>query len=207
MSGHTGTNGWVSFNADVNKNETTIFTNFAKDFVAAEYVNGYVYAQTEDGALYGFKYEDMLKDTFVLEATYVAQLNNVYQDMAYSYKEGKLYGLLTYEDGDGYPTSEVNSINLRGAYYDENLWSDVAPYQEDYIVSRGGLYGLSMAIDDEGTLYVLGNAYDGIWNENDEYIIVADETASLWSVPCEYDEWSGGWMLGWQSRHNFLLCI
>ena len=188
--------GWVSFDTDVDQDEVQIFMSDA-NIVAAEYVGGYVFAQDDTGALYGFKYEDMLKDTFVLESTFVAQLDNVYQDMAYSYKEGKLYGMLTYEDNDGYPTTEINSININGQYYDENLWMDVAPYQEDNILNRGGLYGLTMAIDDDGNLYVMGIAFNGDYDENDEYVIFAEDTASLWMVPCEYDEWSESYMLGW----------
>lgn len=193
---YTGTNGWVSFNAEVNENETTIFTNFEMDFVAAEYVNGFVYAQTEDGKLYGFKYSDMLNNTMTLEDVFITQLDNVYQDLAYNYVDGKLYGLLTYEE-EGYPTTEINSINMRGEYYDENLWSNVQPYQEDYVLSRGGLYGLTMAIDGAGTVYVLGNAVTSTWDENDNQVLIADKTASLWSVGMEYDQWSESWMLGW----------
>ena len=150
--------GWVSFSEGVNMDETMIFMD-GSNVVAAEYVGGYVFAQTDNGALYGFKYEDMLKDTFTLESTFVAQLDNVYQDMAYSYAEGKLYGMLTYVE-DGYPTTEINSINLKGEYYDENLWATVAPYQEDWVTQRGGVYGLTMAIDDAGTIYMMGNNYD-----------------------------------------------
>ena len=103
--------GWVSFSEGVNADEVLVFP--ADDnIVCAEYVGGYVFAQKDNGALYGFKYEDMLKDTFDLETTYIAQLDYVYQDLAYSYAEGKLFGLLTYLD-DGYPTFEINSINLK----------------------------------------------------------------------------------------------
>ena len=83
----------------------------------------------------------MLANTVDLEQTYITRLNNVYQDFAFNYSDGKLYGLLTYEDG-GMPTAEVYSINIKGAYYDDELWMDVAAYQEDWIQARGGLYGL-----------------------------------------------------------------
>ena len=185
----TNTNTWVSFDADVDLDETAIFLGSNVDFVAAEYVNGYVFAQTDTGALYGFRYEDMLKDTMDLESTYIAQLDNVYQDFAYSYAEGKLYGLLTYED-DGYPTAELYSINLKGEYYDENMWQTVEAYQEDWILNRGGLYGLALAVDDAGTVYVLGPNYD--WDTE-----ALTETAHLWSVGMEYDRWSDSYMLGW----------
>jgi len=185
---NTGINGWVAFNGNVAQDEITIFNNYEMDFVAAEYVNGFVYAQTESGALYGFRYTDMLNNTMTLEDVYITQLDNVYQDLAYSYAEGKLYGLLTFEDG-GYPTAEVYSINIRGEYQ-QDAWTTVAPYQEDWVLNRGGLYGLAMAIDDAGTVYVLGPKFD--WNTES-----MTDTATLWSVGMEYDEWSGEYMLGW----------
>ena len=177
-----GTTSWVSFNTAVDCDETQVFLS-EMDFVCAEYVNGYVFAQTDDGSLYGFRYEDMLNDTLVLESTYVAQLDNVYQDLAYSYAEGKLYGLYLSED-DGYPTTEIYSINLNGEDYGE-------AYQEDWTLGRGGLYGLALAIDDAGTLYVLGSNYD--WETED-----ATETAHLWSVGMEYNSWSDSYYLGYR---------
>lgn len=189
--------GWVSFSEGVNMDETMIFMD-GSNVVAAEYVGGYVFAQTDNGALYGFKYEDMLKDTFVLESTFVAQLDNVYQDLAYSYAEGKLYGMLSYPDADGYPTTELFTINIGEAYYDESMWTEVGVYDELSMVSRSGLMGLGMAIDDAGTIYVMGNAVSMSWDDNDNQVFTEDETASLWSVGLEYDEWSGSYMLGWQ---------
>ena len=186
----TGTNGWVSFDADVKKNETTIFSNFAKDFVAAEYVNGYVYAQTEDGALYGFKYTDMLNNTMTLDQVFVAQLENVYQDLAFNYSDGKLYGLLTTEDvwyGEPSVQSEVFSINLKGEYFDEDMWMDMVPYQEDWVAGRGDLFGLGLAIDDAGAFYIMGqyheNQYDDDWN----YLGTAISNAQLWKAEMEED--------------------
>lgn len=177
---------WVSFDSNVNKNETPIFTSDI-NFVCAEYVNGYVYAQTDSGALYGFAYDAMLGDTNALAPVFVAQLENVYQDLAYSYAEGKLYGLLTTEY-EGYPTTEVYSINLNGAYYDSNAWKDVAPYEELWTVNRGGIYGLGMAVNDDGTIYILALNYD--WDTED-----LSATAHLWNVPMEYNEWYGQNML------------
>ena len=184
-----GEDGWVSFSEGVNGDETMIFMDYS-NIVCAEYVGGYVFAQSETGALYGFRYEDMLKDTFVLETTYVAQLDNVYQDLAYSYAEGKLYGLFVYEE-DGYPTTEIYSINLKGQYYDEDMWTDVMPYQEDWMLGRGGVYGLTLAIDDAGTVYALCTSYD--WDTES-----VGGTAHLWSAGLEYDKWSDSYMLAYQ---------
>ena len=176
----TGVNGWVSFNADVDQNETTIFTNYEMDFVAAEYVNGFVFAQTENGALYGFKYEDMLNNTMTLEDVYITQLEFVYQDFAYDYMTGELYGLYTEVDDRNYPTSVINSINIKGEYQLDR-WNTVAPYQEDWFASRGGVYGLGLAIDDGGNMYMMGSNYD--WDIED-----VGENAHLWVAPREVVE-------------------
>ena len=170
--GYTGS--WVSFSEGVAANETGLFPSDV-DMVAAEYVNGLVFAQDNSGNLYGIEYADMLANSVDLEQTYITRLNTVYQDFAYSYADGKLYGLSTFEDGDGYPTAEVYSINLKGAYYDSDAWMDVAAYQEDWIGQRGGLYGLAMAIDDTGSIYVLGPN----WDSEEEK---TTETAHLWKA-------------------------
>ncbi len=186
---------WVAFNSDVNKNETSLFAGSA-DFICAEYVNGYIYAQDENGKFYGIRYEDMLADSVNLEACYITTLNYIYQDLAFNYADGKLYGISTYEDAYGYPTTEINTINLRGQYYDENMWMDVAPYQEDWAAQRGGLYGLTLAISDD-TIYVLGPNAESVYDEEGNEEIVLTETAHLWSLPMEYDEWAESWMPGW----------
>lgn len=185
----TGTNSWVSFDADVNRDEVAIFSGDGS-IACAEFVDGYVFAQDNTGALYGFRYEDMLKNTFDLETTFVAQLDNVYQDLAYSYVEGKLYGLLTTADNWG-PTSEIFTINLNGAYYDEDLWMDVAPYQEDWFASRGSVYALALAIDDEGTMYMMANNYEEIQDDEGNWVSQYSETAHLWAAKREVstDSW------------------
>ncbi len=154
----TGINGWTSFSSDVNKDEVWITTD-TMNVVCAEYVGGFIFAQTDTGALYGFAYEDMLKDTFDFETTYVAQLDNLYQDLAYDYTTGTLYGLQTNEDSYGSETV-VYTINIWGEY--ENEYGDIVePYQEEWYASRGGLYGLTMAVDDQGYIYVLGTEEEG----------------------------------------------
>ena len=186
------TSGWTSFGDGVNFDEV-IINNDYMNFVCAEYIGGYIFAQTEMGDLYGFKYEDMLKDTFVIESTYIATLDNVYQDLAYSYAEGKLYGLLVSEY-QGYPTTELYTINLRGEYYDSDLWTTVAPYQEDWYLGRGGLYGLTLAINDEGSAYILALNYD----DNQEQL---GENANLWTAAIEYDQWSDSERLSGRLTH------
>ena len=171
-SGYTGS--WVAFSEGVARNETGLFPA-GVDMVAAEYVNGLVFCQDNAGNLYGIKYSDMLANSVDLEQTFITKLNNIYQDFAFNYADGKLYALLTYEDG-GFPTSEINTINLRGAYYDQDLWMDVAAYQEDWVASRGGVYGLTMAIDDAGSIYMLGTNY----NYDTEEV---EGTAHLWKAP------------------------
>lgn len=172
-------NCWVSFSEGVDGDETGLFASDRK-FVCAEYVNGYVFAQDEYGALYGIPYEDMLADTVDLEATYITRLENAYQDLAYSYAEGKLYGLLTSEDPWDGSVSEIYSINLKGEYYDPDLWTTVKAYQEDWAASRGGLFGLTLACDDNGSLYILGTSVDEETGE--------ESTAQLWKASME-TEW------------------
>ena len=183
------TNSWVSFSDGVDKDEVVLFQT-DKEFVCAEYVNGFVFAETKDGKLYGFPYEDMLGDTVELDATYITTLENVYQDMAFNYKDGNLYGLYTSES-DGYGTAEVYSINLKGEYYDEDNWMNYEPYQEDWVASRGNLYGLGLACDDEGAMYVLGTVTDEETGE--------ESTAQLWKA-----SWETEW--GWTSLGAFT-CI
>ena len=181
--GYTGS--WVAFSEGVARNETGLFPA-GVDMVAAEYVNGLVFAQDNAGNLYGIKYADMLANSVELEQCYITKLNNIYQDFAYNYADGKLYALLTYEE-DGFPTTEINTINLKGAYYDQDLWMEVEAYQEDWAASRGGLYGLTMAIDDSGSVYVLGLNY----NYDTEEV---EGTAHLWKASME-EQW-GAVMLG-----------
>ncbi len=173
--------GWASFGEGVEYDEVVIGYD-EMNFVCAEYVGGYIFAQTETRDLYGFKYEDMLVDSFNIESTYIARLDHAYQDLAYSYVEGKLYGLLV-DEYQGYPTTELYTINIHGEYYDENLWSTVMPYQEDWYLGRGGLYGLTMAIDDQGSLFILGMNYD-------EALQSIGETAHLWTADVTYDQWT-----------------
>lgn len=182
-----GGTSWVSFDANVNKNEVGMYLT-DEQIVAAEYVNGIVFAETSNGALYGIPYEDMLADTVNLDATYITTLEYVYQDLAYSYYDGNLYGLNTEDDEDGYATSTINSINLKGAYYDEDNWVTVEAYQEDWATSRGGLYGLTLACDDNGSLYMLGTETD---EETGEI-----STAQLWKASMETSTWDDSVSLG-----------
>ena len=182
-AGYTGS--WVAFSEGVARNETGLFPA-GVDMVAAEYINGLVFCQDNGGNLYGIQYSDMLANSVDLEQTFITRLDNVYQDFAYSYADGKLYGLLTFEDA-GFPTTEINTINLKGTYYDEDLWMEVEAYQEDWAASRGGLYGLAMAIDDSGSVYVLGTNYNAETGE-------VEGTAHLWKASME-NQW-GMVMLG-----------
>lgn len=56
---------------------------------------------------------------------------------------------------------ETSFVDVKqGAYYDADNGMDVAAYQEDWAMGRGGVFGLTLACDDEGSLYVLGNVTD-----------------------------------------------
>lgn len=172
-----GSGEWVSFDSNVAQNETALFLSDT-EFVCAEYINGYVYAESDSGVLYGFAYEDMLSNSVDLESTKLAQLDNVYQDFTYDYSTGNLYAILTSEY-DGYPTTELYRINVQGEFYDSDNWMTVTDYQEDWMTSRGGLYGLTLAADDDGSFYCLGLGYD-----NDTETL--GDTAELWKFA--YDE-------------------
>ena len=161
--------GWVSFNEGVNKNEVQI-TMDEMDFVSAEFVGGYVFAQTDGGALYGFAYQDMLLDRVDIASTFITQLERTYHDLAYNYVTGQLYGLIAYNDPDGYPTTEVYTINIHGTYTDEATGETVEAYTETWVQGRGGLYALCMTADAEGTLYLLGTNEKGkteLWSSYD----------------------------------------
>lgn len=146
--------GWVSFGEGVDKNEVQI-TLDEMGFECAEYVNGYVFAQADTGALYGFKYADMLADRIDVDNIFITQLDRTYHDLAYDYVTGQLYGITAYEESDGYPNTEIYAINVHGEYTNEN-GETVKPYDETWLQGRGGLYGLCITVDDEGTIYMLG---------------------------------------------------
>lgn len=148
---------WVSFDKSVNRNETSIFTCGAK-FTAAEYVNGVVIAQAENGKLYGILYEDMLKNSVDLEQSYIITLDHVYSDFAYNYADGRLYGMYSMSDSKGNET-HVEAINLE-EIEQEDYWGDIEtipPYES--IVERAqrqDMVGYTLSIDDAGNLYILG---------------------------------------------------
>lgn len=138
-----GANTWVSFSEGVSKNETTVYTS-DRAIVAAEYVSGYIFVQVKSGELYAIPYADMLKNEVNFEDTFVARLSYVYQDLAYNYATGTLYGLTVTEDG----ASIVNSIAIKDAC------------QEEWVAGRGDVQGLCLACDDDGVFYLLGTGID-----------------------------------------------
>ena len=159
------------------------------NFVCAEYVGGYIFAQTETGALYGFRYTDLLADEFDIRGTFITHLENTYHDFAYSYTDGKLYALRAYEE-DGWPTTEIYSINLNGVCTDDLTGETLEPYEEVWTYGRGGLYGLCVTVDDAGTIYLLGTDENGdteLWTsyEHRSYGTLFRQAMSL-DVPLDY---------------------
>ena len=185
-SGYTGS--WVAFSEGVAGNETGLFPA-GVDMVAAEYVSGLVFCQDNSGNLYGIKYSDMLANSVDLEQTFITRLDNIYQDFAYSYHNGKLYALSTYDEGDT-PTTEIYTINLKGDYYDEEEWMEYTAYQEDWAASRGGLYGLALAVDDDGSVYVLGPNWDEAAGDT-------TDTAHLWKASMQ-TQWGSTYLGAFQ---------
>ncbi len=144
-------NAWVGFSEGVNGNESTLFAG-SQEFVCAEYVDGYIYAQTSSGELHAIPYADLLAETLDLNTTLITRLENVYQDLAYNYSDGKLYGLLYNAE---YTSTEIDAIALEP---DEE--NGVEAYEESWVSSRDGFTGLSLACNDSGTLYILGTTQD-----------------------------------------------
>ncbi len=161
---------WASFSAGVDKNETSLFAS-SQNIVCAEYVNGYIFAQTDNGNLYGIPYADFLSDSVNLESTYIAHLDHVYQDLAYNYARGELYGLVA-EKYNNEAESSIFSINLKGSYFDEDVWAQVDAYEEEWAMGRTGLFGLTLASDDEGSMYIMGTSIDDETGE--------ESNAQLW---------------------------
>lgn len=143
---------WVSFSAGVDEDETRMFSSNT-DFIGADYVDGIVYAQDDQGWLYGIRYEDMVNGVDSFEAARITRLSIAYQDMAYNYSDGMLYGVYT----DDEMVSYVDQIDL-----DNNC--DVT---EKFILAD--VFVLGLAFDDDGTPYLMG------LDANDE-----DETAKLY---------------------------
>lgn len=169
---------FASFNKDVNNCETNIFELSDRKFVCAEYINNYVFAQTASGELHAFPYEALLSDTMELETTLVARLHNVYQDLAFNYSDGCLYGVLATEDGFGY-ASEIYQINLE-AYVDDELGEEVPAYSETSVSYRDGIFTLGMAIDDGGTFYLLVSETNDTWGENDAILWTCEVIDHYW---------------------------
>lgn len=151
---------WVALDPDVDQNETSLFASTGVEFACAEVVNGWIFAQTADGNLYAIPAADFVSDKRFPDSIHLAKLDNIYQDLAYNYSTGALYGLNTLEDRDGYPTSEVFAINFDEEVGDDwpHDWPDGA-FDETWVMSQGGVWGLTLAVDDAGSFYMLGEQY------------------------------------------------
>lgn len=174
---------WVSFDKSVNRNETSIFTCGAK-FTAAEYVNGVVIAQAENGKLYGILYEDMLKNSVDLEQSYIATLDQVYSDFAYNYADGRLYGMYSLSDDYGNET-HVDAIYLEETEGD--WWETYEPYDVDAdMAQQYNMVGYTLSIDDAGTLYILAATEEEPETEDGKTML--GTTAHLWKFTLDDDD-------------------
>lgn len=173
--GFSATSEWVAFSSSVDKNEYSLFSD-EHTIIAAEYINGLVFAQDKSGKLYGINYNDMVTGALSnLETTYITTLDRVYVDFAYNYSNGTLYALHTSESDRGI-NSTVYAIDINGSY------------NEDWVTSRDDLYALGMAIDDAGTIYLMGPTQDFDTKE-------ISDTAHLWSF--QYTQIGSGWGATW----------
>ena len=177
-----GNSSWVSFDKNVNKNETFVFACEGVEMTAAEYVNGMVFAQAEDGKLYGFPYEDMLSNSANLERSYITTLPHVYDDLAYNYKDGRLYGMYSMSDSYGNET-HIDAIYLEET---EGDWDTIEAYStEESVAQYSGLVGYTLAINDDGNMYVLG-----LTEDEDEKL---GTTAHLWKFTEVDHDWYTSW--------------
>lgn len=181
-----GNSSWVSFDQGADRDEIAIFGSDG-EVAAAEYVNGMVFFQTTDGKLYGIPYEDMLGNKVDLEASLITQLAHVYQDMAYSYKDGRLYAMYVTE-ADEYSNGETHfdAIYLQDDYINGYSAYDV---EEEAVTATALVFGLTLACDDEGSLYVIGQAQD---LETFEWT----DTAHLFKFTGE----DTGWYVSWTGK-------
>ncbi len=191
-----GGSNWVSFDKDVNKNETFIFSCGDTSFTAAEYVNGMVIAQEETGKLYGILYEDMLKNSVDLEQAYITTLENVYSDFAYNYADGLLYGMYSMSDEYGNET-HVDAIYLEKVEPDwETVWDTIEPYStEPDVIMRNSMVGYTLSIDDDGNIYILGATEDlsDLYDSDDkDKESTLSTTAHLWKFTQEDGRYDGG---------------
>ncbi len=67
---------WTSFGEVWPRTRPPSFAS-AQNMVCAEYVNGVVFAQTDNGNLYGIPYDDFLAESIDLESTYIAHLDYI----------------------------------------------------------------------------------------------------------------------------------
>ncbi len=174
-------NNWVAFDADVNKDETKVFASTGLNFACAEYVNGWVFAQTANGNLYAISEDDFTGDLMEPDMIFLKHLENVYQDLAYNYKDGILYGVLQEESWSGFSTV-INAIYLEE--YAPNEGETYEAFSENWIASSGDVMGYTLAIDDEGSMYVLGLEQTYDWDTEETAIA---ETFSLWKCTAEDD--------------------
>lgn len=170
---------WVAFDANVNEDETTVFASTNMEFACAEYVNGWVFAQAANGNLYAISEDDFTGNLMEPNMILLKHLDNVYQDLAYNYYDGNLYGVFQYDD----TTTYVNVIYLEE--YAPNMWETYEAFSENWAAGSGNFLGYTLAIDDEGSIYVLGLEQT---TDYDTWETTTAETFSLWKCSL-VEEW------------------
>ena len=147
----TGENSWVSFDRDVQKNEISVYPAEETAIAAAEYAEGWLYAQREDGTMRRIPGEELLRDLPVTGMKEAGSLERVYLDLTWDRNRQQFYGL--YQDKEAGLT-QIYAIRQNPGKNDaaraETQW------QEEPVLTLEGLTGFCLASDGRGTLYLLG---------------------------------------------------
>lgn len=163
---------WAAFDLGTDKNETTVFSSAGADFAAAEYVNGWLFAQAADGTLYAIAADDFTSDKRAPEMIRLAKLHTIYQDLAYNYRDGRLYGMYNYND-----KVYFNAIYLEEGESPEFEGGTVPAFDElDVGLTYEGIIGFAMAIDDNGSIYLMADEYPETTKEETATGDKADKT-------------------------------
>lgn len=129
---------------------TVDVANMPWTVLAAEYVNGYVYMATQDGALYVAPQGDWENATLIKQDSIYASV----KEFAYNTKDGKLYALYWEEESKQNVVATVSPANGElTTCYTVSIQAPEEVYFSDYSYQL-----MALAIDDEGNFYAINNS-------------------------------------------------